>query len=81
METSTAVLLPPDEVDDKAPPTDCRTSERTSQGYIKFRVSIACLGMCLEIKKASPCPCFLARDSSLRRSKGTMEVRTIKIQK
>ena len=33
METSTAVLLPPEDVDDKAPPTACRIRENTSQGY------------------------------------------------
>ena len=33
METSTAVLLPPEDTDDKAPPTACRTREKMSQGY------------------------------------------------
>ena len=33
MATSTAVLLLPDETDDKAPPTACKIRESTSQGY------------------------------------------------
>ena len=31
-ETSMAVLLPPEEVEERAPPTACRISERMSQG-------------------------------------------------
>ena len=33
METSTATLLPPEEVEDKAPPTACRHRERMSQDW------------------------------------------------
>lgn len=31
METSTALLLKPDESEERAPPMDCRTRERMSQ--------------------------------------------------
>ena len=40
MATSTAALLSPEEVDDKAPPIDCRTRERMSQGYGKIPGSV-----------------------------------------
>ena len=33
METSTATLLPPEDVDDKAPPTACRHRERMSHDW------------------------------------------------
>ena len=46
METSTAVLLPPDDRDDRAPPTACRIRENMSQGYSGILViSIAYLGI------------------------------------
>ena len=41
METSTAVLLLPEEVDDSAPPTAWRTRERTSQGYGNITASVS----------------------------------------
>lgn len=40
MATSTAVLLPPEEIDDRAPPTPWRTKERRSQGYGKISESV-----------------------------------------
>ena len=40
MATSTAVLLLPEETDDKAPPTACRIRESISQGYGKISESV-----------------------------------------
>lgn len=36
MATSTPALLPPEDIDDRAPPTACRTKEKRSQGYSKI---------------------------------------------
>ena len=39
-ETSTAALLPPEERDERAPPTACRTRDRMSHGYGKISESV-----------------------------------------
>ena len=49
MATSTAVLLLPEETDDKAPPTACRTREKTSQGYNRITKSACLFGTTYEL--------------------------------
>ena len=47
MATSTAVLLLPEETDDRAPPAACRIRERMSQGYRKISQSVLPVRRCL----------------------------------
>ena len=66
MATSTAVLLPPEETDDRAPPTACRMREKTSQGYRGvFRISGVFAGLRAWVQEGGL---------------GVMEARTMKIQ-
>lgn len=51
MATSTAVLLLPEETDDKAPPTACRAREKTSQGYNRITESACLFGTTYELLK------------------------------
>ncbi len=83
-ETSTAALLPPDERDERAPPTACRTRDRMSHGYGKISESVLPFQGYISTCEA-PADSHRSIDVSILKDwpiegNGMMEVHTMNIQ-